>query len=168
MINEKDAVILAILQANGRASHAEIGRRLGMAPSAVFERVRKLEERGVIQGYSARLDPRALGLGTLAYIFVRGDEGLGAPRMAKALAQIPGVQEVHHIAGEDCFLVKVRAESTDELGHLLSERFGAIKSIRSTRTTIVLGTTLETADLPLATGSGVVRVVKVVKERGRG
>ena len=148
MIDETDRQILDILQKDARTSNAEIARRVGMAPSAVFERIRKLEERGVITGYTARLDPQALGLGLLAFVFVRSDEKLGAPETEARLAEIPEAQEVHHIAGEDCFLVKVRVPDTESLGRLLRERFGAIATVRSTKTTIVLQTIKETVDLP--------------------
>ena len=148
MIDETDRQILDILQKDARTSNAEVARRVGMAPSAVFERIRKLEERGVITGYTARLDPHALGLGLLAFVLVRSDEKLGAPETEARLAEIPEVQEVHHIAGEDCFLVKVRAADTESLGRLLRERFGAIETVRSTKTTIVLQTIKETLELP--------------------
>jgi Lrp/AsnC family transcriptional regulator, leucine-responsive regulatory protein len=148
MIDETDRQILDILQKDARTSNAEVARRVGMAPSAVFERIRKLEERGVITGYTARLDPHALGLGLLAFVFVRSDEKLGAPETEARLAEIPEAQEVHHIAGEDCFLVKVRASDTESLGRLLRERFGAIPTLRSTKTTIVLQTIKETLELP--------------------
>ena len=150
MIDDIDRQILDILQQDARTSNAEVARRVGMAPSAVFERIRKLEERGVITGYTARLDPRALGLGLLAFVFVRSDEKLGAPETEARLAEIPEAQEVHHIAGEDCFLVKVRAPDTESLGRLLRERFGAIPSVRSTKTTIVLQTIKESSELPSA------------------
>ena len=148
MIDETDRQILDILQRDARTSNAEVARRVGMAPSAVFERIRKLEERGVITGYTARLDPHALGLGLLAFVFVRSDEKLGAPETEARLAEIPEAQEVHHIAGEDCFLVKVRTPNTESLGRLLRERFGAIPTLRSTKTTIVLQTIKETLELP--------------------
>jgi Lrp/AsnC family transcriptional regulator, leucine-responsive regulatory protein len=148
MIDETDRQILDILQKDARTSNAEVARRVGMAPSAVFERIRKLEERGVITGYTARLDPHALGLGLLAFVFVRSDEKLGAPETEARLAEVPEAQEVHHIAGEDCFLVKVRAADTESLGRLLRERFGAIETVRSTKTTIVLQTIKETLELP--------------------
>jgi Lrp/AsnC family leucine-responsive transcriptional regulator len=148
MIDETDRQILDILQKDARTSNAEVARRVGMAPSAVFERIRKLEERGVITGYTARLNPHALGLGLLAFVFVRSDEKLGAPETEARLAEIPEAQEVHHIAGEDCFLVKVRAADTESLGRLLRERFGAIETVRSTKTTIVLQTIKETLELP--------------------
>ena len=141
--------ILRILQADARTPNAEIARRVGLAPSAVHDRIRKLEERGLVRGYSARLDPRSLGLGLLAYVFVRAEERVGSDETGEQLASLPEVQEVHHIAGEDCFLVKVRAPDTEALGNLLRDRIGALPSVRSTRTTIVLRTLKETGALPI-------------------
>ena len=149
MIDEIDAQIVNILQSDARTSNAEIARQLGMAPSAIFERIRKLEARGVVQGYHAQINPRALDLGLLAFVFVRADERPGAGDAGAALAGIPDVQEVHHIAGEDCYLVKVRVANTEALGHLLRDCFGRIESVHSTRTTIVLSTLKETASLPV-------------------
>jgi Lrp/AsnC family transcriptional regulator, leucine-responsive regulatory protein len=149
MIDGVDAKILNILQGDARTPNSEIARRLGMAPSAIFERTRKLEARGIIQGYEARINPQALDLGLLAFVFVRADERLGSLETSGQLAQLPGVQEVHHIAGEDCYLVKVRARDTAALGRLLRDSFGAIPTVRSTRTTIVLTTVCEAATLPL-------------------
>jgi len=149
MIDGISRKILNILQRSAKDSNADIARQVGLAPSAVFERVRKLEDKGIIQGYEARLDPRALGLGQVAFIYVRADEPIGSLRAGKALVAIPEVLEVHHIAGEDCYLVKVRVADTEALGALLRDRFGTIETIRSTRTTVVLGTLKETARLPL-------------------
>jgi Lrp/AsnC family leucine-responsive transcriptional regulator len=150
MINTLDAHILTILQKNARVSNAEIARQVGLAPSAVFERIRKLEERGVLQSYTARIDPHAAGLGLVAFTFVRSNDRPGGIQTAEKLAEIPEVLEVHHVAGEDCFLVKVRAADTEALGRLLRERLGKIGTITSTRTTIVLETVKETAELPIA------------------
>jgi Lrp/AsnC family transcriptional regulator, leucine-responsive regulatory protein len=152
-MDEIDRGILSILQEDARTSNAEIARQVGMAPSAIFERIRKLEERGVIQGYTARIDPRALGLGLLAFVFVRADEYVGAPETERLLAAMPEVQEVHHVAGEDCFLVKVRLADTAALGKLLRDEIGALKTVRSTRSTIVLDTVKETTQLPLPSGT---------------
>jgi Lrp/AsnC family transcriptional regulator, leucine-responsive regulatory protein len=149
MIDKTDLKILQILQDNARTSNAEIARQVGMAPSAILERIRRLESRGVIRGYEARLDPEALGLQLLAFVFVESTEDFGEIRTAELLAEIPGVQEVHHIAGEDCFLVKVRAPDSRTMGRLLRERFGKREGVRSTRTTIVLETSRESAQLPL-------------------
>lgn len=149
MIDGIDASIVKLLQGDGRISNAEIARRVGLAPSAVHERVRKLEERGVISGYAAQIDPKAADLGLLAFIFVRSDESVGEDETARILAELPEVQEVHHVAGEDCFLVKVRTRNTDALGALLRDRVKCIPAVRATRTTIVLETIKETATLPL-------------------
>ena len=149
MIDETDAAILNILQSSARTSNAEIARQIDLAPSAVFERIRKLEERGVIAGYGARIDPKALGLPLLAFIFVRADEKPGVARTACRVAEIPGVLEVHQVAGEDCLLAKVRAADTEALGRLLRDGLGSIETITSTRTTIVLDSVKETAQLPM-------------------
>lgn len=159
MIDEKDGRILELLQENARISNVELARAVELTPSTTLERVRKLEERGFIKGYMATLDPHALNLGLVAFIFVRVDDMndvLGvADQTADDLAALPSVQELHHLAGEDCFLVKVRARDTDDLYRVLKEEFGQFKSIRSTRTTIVLKTVKETSRLPVG-GKGLV------------
>ena len=144
-----DLRILAFLQKDARTSNAEIGRRVGLVPSAIFQRLRKLEKLGVIRGYEARIDPRAVGLSLAAFVFVKVDERLGSRETALLLTRLTEVQELHHIAGEDCYLVKVRVADTAELGRLLREKVGAIGSVRSTQTTIVLETLKETGKLPL-------------------
>lgn len=134
-------------------TNVDLARALEMTPSATLERVRKLEERGLLTGYMALVDPHALGLGLLAFIFVRVDDIndlIGqADRTAEKLSALPSVLELHHLAGEDCFLVKVRARDTDDLYRILKEEFGQFKNIRSTRTTIVLKTVKETPRLPV-------------------
>lgn len=151
MIDVTDLQILTILQSNARTPNAEIARQVGMAPSAILERIRKLEQRGVIQGYEARIDPRALGLGLLAYVAVRTDERVGDECAGERLARIPEVQEVHHVAGEDCYLLKVRVRDAKALGRLLQDQIKAVEPVRSTRTTVVLDTLRETSLLPLDT-----------------
>jgi Lrp/AsnC family transcriptional regulator, leucine-responsive regulatory protein len=151
MIDDIDRQILNILQQNARTPNAEIARQVGMAPSAVLERIRKLETRGVILGYEARINPEALGLNLLAYIFVRSEERVGDKSTGELLAQIPEVQEAHHVAGDDCYLAKVRVPDAKSLGRLLREGFGTIPSMRSTRSTIVLESLRETTHLPILT-----------------
>lgn len=148
-LDATDRRILQLLQENARISNAEIARRVKMADSAVLERIRKLEQRGVIDGYRARLDPKALGVGLVAFIFVRTEDPPGAVRASAHFKKLPEVQEIHHVAGEDCFLLKVRTADTEALGRLLREKLGTVRSVRSTRTTIVLETLKETTELPL-------------------
>lgn len=148
MIDSKDKEIIAIIQADARISNAEIARQVSLAPSAVLERLRKLEDRGVIRGYEARLDPRPLDFGLLAFVFVKTQEcGDGTDHL---LAEIPEVLEVHDVAGEDSFLLKVRADSPEGLARILREKLKAIPTVVSTRTTIVLETIKETGTLPLS------------------
>ncbi len=149
MLDAVDTAIVALLQANARISNADIARRLQMAPSAILERIRKLEERGVIQGYHARIAPQAVGLGLTAFILVRTEEPVGSGATGEALARIPEVLEVHHVAGEDCYLVKVRVRDTAALGELLRHRVGRLRSVRNTRSTIVLDTVKESLVLPI-------------------
>src|SRR5689334_18101182 len=149
MFDDIDTQIMNILQKDARTSNADVARRLEMAPSAIFERIRKLEARSVLRGYEARVNPDALSLGLLAFVFVRADEPLGSSTAGQTLAALPEVQEVHHVAGEDCYLVKVRVADTTALGRLLRDTFAAIPAIRSTRTTIVLSTLKESALLPI-------------------
>jgi Lrp/AsnC family leucine-responsive transcriptional regulator len=148
-IDEIDATLLTFLQQDARMSNAALARELGMAPSAILERVRRLEERKLIQGYQARLNAAALGWGLVAFVFVRADERVGSQETACRLAEIPEVQEVHNVAGEDCFLVKLRVPNTEALALLLRNEFGRIETIRSTRTTIVLETLKEQSTVPV-------------------
>lgn len=150
MIDDIDRQILRILQQNARTSNAEIARQVDMAPSAVLERIRRLEAKGVIQGYEARISPEALGMNLLAFVFVASSDLCGDQHSGEVLARIPEVQEVHHVAGEDCFVLKVRVPDAKSLGRLLREKIGSTPSVRSTRTTVVLETVRESAQLPLA------------------
>jgi len=151
MIDEIDLEILTNLQNNARISNAEIARRVHLAPSAVLERIRRLERAGVLRGYTARVDPAAVGRGTLAFVFVQAEGRLFDPSVGRRLAELPEVLEVHEITGEDCLLIKLRCDSNADLGRFLQERIGAIAAVRRTRTTIALATVKETSELaPLA------------------
>lgn len=149
MLDAIDTRILEMLQDNGRVTQADIAREVGLAPSAVLERIRKLETRGAIRGYAAIVDPAAAHLGLLAFTAVQSTEAPGEDRVGRELAEIPEVLEVHHTAGDDCFFVKIRARDTEHLGELLRTRIGAVEGVRSTRTTIVLGSFKESTRLPL-------------------
>ncbi len=148
MIDSKDREIMTIIQDNARIAAAEIARQVGMAHSAVFERIKKLEEKGIVRGYSASIEPHALGLGLLAFILVKSTGECEA--VGRALADIPGVQEVHHIAGDDDYLVKIRTAGPEALGKILREDFKTVPGLRGTRTTVVLDTIKETTRLPVA------------------
>lgn len=146
-MNKIDARILNILQENSRTSNAEIARQINMAPSAVLERIRRLEQRKVIKKYSIQIDPDEIERGLLAFIQVKANGPVVDLKTAKEISKIPEVLEVHIVAGEDSYLVKVRIKNPEELTQLLRTKFASIKSIRTTNTTIVLETIKETNDL---------------------
>jgi Lrp/AsnC family transcriptional regulator, leucine-responsive regulatory protein len=147
MIDGVDKAILNILQQDGRISNADIARQINLAPSAVLERIRKLEERRVIRGYSADIDPKALEYGLTAIIAVRTSEcGEG---VGEELSAVPEVQEVHEVAGDDCFYIKVVTRDAESLGLLLREKIKGITNVNSTRTTVVLKTFKQGTRVPI-------------------
>jgi Lrp/AsnC family leucine-responsive transcriptional regulator len=146
-LDKVDLSILRLMQENARISNADLARELEMAPSAVLERVKKLEQKNVILQYTTRLNPAAVQQKLLAFISMKSSEGMGSNNTAKELAKIPEVQEVHHIAGEDCYLVKVRTADSSSLMSLMRNTFSKIPNILSTRTTIVLETVKEEQQL---------------------
>lgn len=147
-MDEKDKKILELLQRDGRMTNADLAKALNLTPSATLERVKKLEEGGLIRGYMALVNPKALDLGLLAFIFVQVD-CKDEESAARELESLPCVQELHHLAGEDCYLVKVRARDTEDLYRILTSDFWRSLKIQSTRTTIVLSTSKETPILPI-------------------
>lgn len=149
MIDDTDRKILSILQENCRTTNADIARQLEMAPSGILERIRKLERRKIIKGYHAHLDGRQVGYGVTAFIFIRTDERPGEICASECLTEIPEVLEVHHIAGEDCYLVKLRCDSNEALGRLLRDKIGTIGAVRSSKTSVVLETVKESMVLPV-------------------
>lgn len=136
--------ILQLLAADGRASYQAIADEVGLSRPAVMERVKRLEELGYITGYSARLDRARLGFPITAFVAVRygsATEAYGEPGIG-ALAHHPNVLECHHVAGEDCYILKVAAPGVESLEGLLKELRGLGQPV-TTRTTIVLSTVFE-------------------------
>jgi Lrp/AsnC family leucine-responsive transcriptional regulator len=142
-LDSVDLQILNLMQTNAKIANVELARQLEMAPSAVLERVKKLEQKEVIKGYTTRIDPSAVQQKLLAFIFIKATDGMGSSETARCIAEIPEVQEVHHIAGEDCFLIKIRTTDSASLMNIMRTRLSSIPRIVSTRTTIVLETVKE-------------------------
>jgi Lrp/AsnC family transcriptional regulator, leucine-responsive regulatory protein len=147
VLDKTDLHILRLMQENARISNADLARVLGMAPSGVLERVKKLEQKGVIQQYTTRINPNAVHQKMLAFIFIKANDLPGFTDTAAQLAGIPEVQEVHHIAGDDCYLVKVRTYDSASLVALMRSHFSKIPNLVSIRTTIVLETVKEQQQL---------------------
>ncbi len=149
MIDDIGYKILGILQRKARIPNVEVARQVNMAPSAVLERIRKLESQGYIDGYEVRLNPRRFNRPLVVFVFVEVRDLAWRTPVGQALSQIPAIQEIHFIAGPDRFLVKLRVADADELDHLLRDDIGRIEGINRTGSHIVLSTIKETANIPI-------------------
>lgn len=149
VLDNIDLRILQLMQENARISNVDMAKQLEMAPSAVLERVKKLEQKQVILNYTTGISAAAVGQKLLAFIFIRTSDGFGSGVTGGALAGIEEVQEVHNIAGDDCYLVKVRTADSASLMELMRTRFAKIPTIQSTKTTIVLETVKEEQKLKI-------------------
>jgi Lrp/AsnC family leucine-responsive transcriptional regulator len=149
MLDAVSFKILKILQEKARIPNVEVARQVGMAPSAVLERIRKLERQGFIDGYEVRLNPERFGRRLVAFVTVTTAEPEVEPVIGQRLAAIPDVQEVHFVAGQDSYLIKVRCADTRALDHLLREKIAVLAGVVSTRTAIALTTLKETARISI-------------------
>lgn len=136
-IDDMDRQILGILQQDATTAKAEIAREVGLAPSAVFARIARLEEGEIVQGYHAAINPEALGFPLLAFIFIHENKPVSGEATIDALARLELAEEVHRVTGEDCYLLKIRARDTNDLRERL-DRLAEIDSVSKVRTHLVL------------------------------
>ena len=143
-LDELDIKILSLLANQGRMTWSELASQLRLSAPAAADRVKRLEERGIIAGYSARLNAEALGLDLTAFIAVT----LAQPRHRQGFLEFveasSAILECHHVTGDDDYLLKVRCRNTQELESLISEDLKSIEGVLKTRTQIVLSTVKET------------------------
>ena len=141
MIDDRDAAILRALQEDGRATFAEVGKRVGLSPSTVHERIRKLEQAGVIRGYRAEVDPEAVGLFVTALVSVSPLDPKQPDDLPDRVREFPEVEDCHSVAGDENYVLKVRTRTTTDLEDLL-RRLREKAEVHS-RTTVVLSTPFE-------------------------
>lgn len=141
-VDDLDRRLLDALQTNARSTFAELGALVGLKPPAVHDRVKRLESRGYIRGYAARIDARRLGIGLAAFVSVYTTADVDYERFHASVASLPEVTEIHSVAGEESFVIKVLTRSTGHLDDFLS-RLKAVPGIARTKTTIVLSTPFE-------------------------
>ncbi len=141
-LDDLDLRLLEALQRNARSTFAELGCLVGLRPPAVHDRVKRLEGRGYVRGYAAPLDNKLLGLELIAFVSCYTAPECGYDAFTKSLAQMPEVLEVHSVAGEESFVLKVMTRSTAHLDELLS-RLKAVPGMARTKTTIVLSSPFE-------------------------
>ena len=149
MIDDISLEILKILQEKARIPNVEVARRVGMAPSAVLERIRKLEKIGIIDGYEVRLNPSHFGRHLVAFVWVTVSEPSAEGDVGESIARIPDVQEVHYIAGKDGYLVKLRVSDPGTLQQMVREKIASLPAVASTHTSVALSTIKETSRFPL-------------------
>lgn len=148
-MDKTDFQILQILQKKARIPNVEVARTIGMAPSAILERIKKLEAQGVIQGYEVRLNPEMFHCAMIAFVHLGVKVPSQIPETAQAVSEIEQVQEVHYLAGEDCLMAKIKVRDNQELENILTTRISQIESIGSTKTFIALATYKESAKIKL-------------------
>ena len=141
IVDDRDLAIIAALQDQGRATFAEIGRRVGLAASSVHERVRKLEQSGAIRRYRAEVDPQALGLFVAALVSVTPLDPRQPDDLPDRVKEFPEVEDCHAVAGDENYILKVRSATTADLEDFL--RRLREKAEVQTRTTVVLSTPFE-------------------------
>ncbi|MBL8234458.1 MAG: Lrp/AsnC family transcriptional regulator [Bryobacterales bacterium] len=146
-MNTLDRQALKLLMRRGRMSWADLAAKLDLSAPSATDRVKKLEESGVIRGYAALVDAGKVGLGLTAFIAVSLDQHTQREKFLKRIQQMTAVLECHHVAGEYDFLLKVKCGGTGELERLLTEELKGKAGAGRTMTTIVLGTHKETVEL---------------------
>ena len=150
-MDQKNIEILKILQKKARIPNVEVSRMINLAPSAVLERIRKMEQKGIIERYEVRLNPGRFNCRQISFIHIFLKSGANSTDVGNNLSVIKEIQEVHFIAGADCFLAKIRTADTAELDLLLRNNIMPIPGVSHTKTFPVLSTTKETAQIPIKT-----------------
>ena len=145
-----DAKAIRLLMRNGRATWAEVGQLLGLSAPSAADRVRKLEQAGVIRGYAALIDPASVGRPLTAFISVSLASHQNRRAFLRAIEKLDQVAECHHITGDDDYLLKVRCRGTQDLDNLLAKELKENLGVARTRTTIVLSTAKESVRVPLS------------------
>lgn len=149
MLDTLDYKIIACLMQEGRITWSELAEILGLSPPAAADRVRRLEEQGVIQGYAALIDPEAVHCELTALVAVT--LGLPGDREAfiRRVLELPEIVECHHIAGAEDYLLKIRCSGIRSLEEILSAKLKSLPGVIKTRTTVILSTLKDTPVLPL-------------------
>lgn len=151
MANELDQIdrkLLELLQRDGLQSMAELSKVIGVAPSTLNDRVKRLGRMGVVTGTHARLEPEAMGLGLLAFVYVGWSDSSVEDDFVSRMAAAPEVLECHHVTGAWTYLLKVRVADTRALEGFLSNLRRQVSGLQRIETQIVLSSPKETSALP--------------------
>ena len=147
-LDDTDREILRLLQSDARTPFSEIARRIDMSSATVHDRVGRMEDAGVIEGYHASVNPKAIGYGVSALVGLRVEQGREEDALER-LREIEGVREIHLTTGEWDVMLRVVAEDTDSLRELMFERVANMDGFSRSQTMIILGTDYETDGPPI-------------------
>ena len=131
-----DKKILQILQKNSRTPNSDIAKKLKMAASSIWERIKKLEDKKIINQYSVVLNHKALNQNILAFVTIALHSANWSEEFEKEMLKIKHIEELHEIIGEDSYIAKIRARDIDQLSNILKNKIGKIEVVKSTKTTI--------------------------------
>jgi Lrp/AsnC family leucine-responsive transcriptional regulator len=148
-MDSTDLKILELLQRDGRASHADIAKQVGLSPPAVGERIRRLEGAGIVRRYAAILNPARAGRTVSAFVAVSLDKPIHAKAFLQRIRELDDILECHHMTGDDCYLLKVRARSLAALESLISNDLRPLEGVVRTHTTVILSSFKEETRLGL-------------------
>ena len=147
-LDDTDRKILRILQEDARTPFSEVARRIDMSSATVHDRVSRMEEAGVLRGYRADVDPKALGYGVSAFVGLRVQQG-HEQKALETLRSVEGVREVHLTTGEYDVMMRVYAESTDDLRDLMFGQIATMDGFDRSQTMVILGTDYEEPGVPI-------------------
>jgi Lrp/AsnC family leucine-responsive transcriptional regulator len=147
-----DRALLMELQRDDRSSYAELGQRVGLSISAVNARLKKLLAAGLVRRFAAQLEPSAVGFDLCAFVQVVLERPEHDLPFIAAVAEIPAIQECHHVTGEFSYLLKIRVRNTAALERLLSEQVKRLPGVSRTHTLIALSSPKESTLLDLEQG----------------
>jgi Lrp/AsnC family transcriptional regulator for asnA, asnC and gidA len=148
-LDDTDRAILRALQEDARTPFSQIARDIGMSSATVHDRVNRLQDAGVIEGYHTKVNPKAVGYGISAIVGLRVEQGREMDTLER-LAEIGGVQEVHLTTGEWDVMMRVYAADADDLRELMFERVARMDGFARSQTMVILGTPFESTEMPLA------------------
>jgi Lrp/AsnC family leucine-responsive transcriptional regulator len=134
-----DKKIIKILQKNARTPNSDIAKKLKMAASSIWERIKKLEDKKIISQYTVLLNHKAINQNVLAFVIIALHSANWSEEFEAEMLKIKNIEELHEIIGEDSYIAKIRARDIDQLSDILKNKIGKIEVVKSTKTTISVG-----------------------------
>ena len=149
IIDKTDVAILKILQEDATTSNTKIAKELGMVPSAILERIRKIESKGIIKQYQAVLNAEKIKLPMVVFTNIKVNVSNWSKECEEELLAIENIEEIHEVVGFDSYILKIRVKDMDDLSSILKDKIGAIPEVATTQSTMVIKSLRDRGSLPL-------------------